>query len=110
MVVHAPQIQSLWVKNFLHGLYLLLALTLFYEIYQVITLRAEALYSGNPAIPLLWIIVFIMHISRIEFLQHPIFSRPIKVFHIVYLLLTLTLFYEIYQVAAFRAATMNGGN
>ena len=110
LVVHAPQIQSLQVKKFLHGLYLLLILTLFYEIYQVITLRAETMYSGSLMIPLLWIIVFIMHISRIEFLQHPIFSRPIKVFHIVYLLMTLTLFYEIYQVAAFRAATMYGGN
>ena len=111
LVAHAPQIQSLWVKNFLHGLYLLLTLTLLYEIYQIIALRAETAYSGSPLIPLLWIIVFIMHaLKGIEPLRRPIFSHPIKGFHIVYLLMTLTLFYEIYQVAAFRAATMNGGN
>ena len=116
LVVHAPQIQVLQrtifqgsIKGF-HIVYLLLTLTLLYEIYQVIALRAETVYSGSLLIPLLWIIVFIMHVSRIEPLRRPIFSHPIKGFHIVYLLMTLTLFYEIYQVAAFRAATMDGGN
>ena len=112
LVVHAPQIQALQRTIFSHPIkvfhivYLLLTLTLFYEIYQIITLRAETAYSGSPLIPLLWIIVFIMHASRIR----TIFSHPIKVFHIVYLLMALTLFYEIYQVVAFRAATMAGGN
>ena len=116
LVVHAPQIQALRRTIFqgsmkaLPIVYLLLTLTLLYEIYQVITLRAETAYSGSPLIPLLWIIVFIMHASRIEPLRRTLLSRPIKVFHIVYLLMTLTLFYEIYQVAAFRAATMDGGN
>ena len=117
LVVHSSPIQSLQFTRFLtmgqksfHIVYLLLTLTLFYEIYQAITLRAETAYSSNPVIPLLWIIVFIMHISRIQSLQRTIFPRPIKVFHIVYLLMLLTLFYEIYQVAAFRAATMYGGN
>ena len=120
LVVHIPQIQSMIFQGSMKAfsivyktfpiVYLLLALTLLYEIYQVITLRAETAYSGSPLIPLLWIIVFIMHISRIEFLRRTLFSRPIKVFHIVYLLMTLTLFYEIYQVIAFRAATMYGGN
>ena len=120
LVAHAPQIQSmifqgsmkvfLIVYKTVPIVYLLLALILLYEIYQVITLRAETAYSGSPLIPLLWIIVFIMHISSIESLRRALFSRPIKVFHIVYLLMTLTLFYEIYQVVAFRAATMAGGN
>ena len=116
LVVHAPQIQALRRTIFQGSMkvfpivYLLLTLTLFYEIYQVITLRAETAYSGSPLIPLLWIIVFMMHISRIEFLRRTLFSRPIKIFHLVYLLMTLTLFYEIYQVVAFRAATMYGGN
>ena len=117
LVVHAPQIQTLQRTIFQGSMkafpivYLLLTLTLFYEIYQVITLRAETVYSGSLLILPLWIIVFIMHALRgIEPLRHPIFSHPLKVFPIVYLLMTLTLFYEIYQVAAFRAATMNGGN
>ena len=120
LVVHIPQIQSMIFQGSMKAfpivykvlpiVYLLLTLTLFYEIYQVITLRAEALYSGNLMIPLLWIIVFMMHASRIEPLRRTLFSRPIKVFHIVYLLMLLTLFYEIYQVIAFRAATMYGGN
>ena len=116
IVVHARQIQSLQFAPFqrpikvFHIVYLLLSLTLFYEIYQVITLRAKTMYSGNLLIPLLWIIVFIMHNSRIQPLHRTIFPYPIKVFHIVYLLMTLTLFYEIYLVVAFRAARMDGGN
>ena len=116
LVVHAPQIQSLRRTIFQVPMkvspiiYLLLTLTLFYEIYQVIALRAETAYSDSLLIPPLWIIVFIMHVSRIEPLRRPIFSHPIKGFHIVYLLMTLTLFYEIYQIGAFRAATMDGGN
>ncbi len=120
LVVHIPQIQSMIFQESMKAfsivykalpiVYLLLTLTLLYEIYQVITLRAETAYNGNPLIPLLWIIVFIMHISRIEPLRRMLLSRPIKVFHIVYLLMTLTLFYEIYQIIAFRAATMYGGN
>ena len=115
LVVHVPQIQSMIFQESMKAfsiiykalpiVYLLLTMTLLYEIYQVITLRAETAYSGSPLIPLLWIIVFIMHASRIR----TIFLHPIKVFHIVYLLMTLTLFYEIYQVAAFRAAIMFGG-
>ena len=117
LVVHAPQIQTLQRTIFQGSMkafpivYLLLTLTLLYEIYQIITLRAETAYSGSLLIPLLWIIVFIMHaLKGIEPWRRPIFSRPIKGFHIVYLLMILTLFYEIYQVAAFRAATMDGGN
>ena len=115
LIVHAPQIQSLRWTIFQGSMkvfpivYLLLTLTLFYEIYQVITLRAETVYSGSLLIPPLWIIVFIMHALRIEPFWRTIFSRPMKVFPIVYLLMTLTLFYEIYQIGAFRAATMNGG-
>ena len=61
-------------------------------------------------IPLLWTIGLAVHSPQIQSLQFKLFQRRVKVFHIVYLLMTLTLFYEIYQVAAFRAATMYGGN
>ena len=61
-------------------------------------------------IPLLWTIGLVVHSPQIQSLQFTLLQRRVKVFHIVYLLMTLTLFYEIYQVAAFRAATMYGGN
>ena len=89
LVVHAPQIQTLQRTIFQGSMkafpivYLLLTLTLLYEIYQIITLRAETAYSGSPLIPLLWIIVFIMHaLKGIEPLRRTLFSRPIKGFHI----------------------------
>ena len=61
-------------------------------------------------IPLLWTIGLAVHSPQIQSLQFTLFQRRVKVFHIVYLLMLLTLFYEIYQVIAFRAAAMHGGN
>ncbi len=61
-------------------------------------------------IPLLWTIGLALHSPQIQSLQFTLFQRPIKVLHTVYLLMLLTLFYEIHQLVAFRAATMNGGN
>ena len=62
------------------------------------------------AIPLLWTIGLVVHSPQIQSLQFTLFQRRVKVFHIIYLLMTLTLFYEIYQIIAFRAAAMYGGN
>ena len=61
-------------------------------------------------IPLLWTIGLALHSPQIQSLQFTLFQRPIKVFRTVYLLMLLTLFYEIYQLVAFRAAMMDGGN
>ena len=38
-----------------------------------------------------------------------ILNRPVKAIYIVYLLMILTVFYELYLVAVFRAAAMYGG-
>ena len=61
-------------------------------------------------IPLLWTIGLVVHAPQIQSLQLRIFQRPVKVFHLVYLLMTLMLFYEIYLIVAFRAAAMYGGS
>ena len=60
-------------------------------------------------IPLLWAVGAVAHAPRIQSLRLMILRRPVKVFHIVYLLMILTVFYELYLVAAFRAAAMYGG-
>ena len=60
-------------------------------------------------IPLLWTVGLAVHSPQIQSLQFTLFQQQVKVFHIVYLLMTLTVFYEIYLVVAFRAARMYGG-
>ena len=60
-------------------------------------------------IPLLWTLGLVVHTPQIQSLQFILFQRPIKVFHIVYLLMTLTLFHEIYQIITIRAAILYGG-
>ena len=60
-------------------------------------------------IPLLWAVGAIVHAPQIQSLQFMILKRPVKVIYIVYLLMILTVFYELYLVAAFRAAVMYGG-
>ena len=60
-------------------------------------------------IPLLWTVGLAVHSPQIQSLQFTLFQQQVKVFHIVYLLITLTVFYEIYLVVAFRAARMDGG-
>ena len=60
-------------------------------------------------IPLLWAVGLVGHAPRMQSFQFMILRRPVKVFHIAYLLMILTVFYELYLVAAFRAAVMYGG-
>ncbi len=60
-------------------------------------------------IPLLWTVGAVVHAPQMQSFQFMILRRPVKVFHIVYLLMILTVFYELYWVAAFRAAAMYGG-
>lgn len=60
-------------------------------------------------IPLLWTVGAVVHAPQMQSFQFMILRRPVKVFHIAYLLMILTVFYELYWVAAFRAAEMYGG-
>ena len=89
---------------------------LFFALYALSFIWFMPLIGEGPRtvlallIPLLWTIGLTVHSPRIQSLQFTLFQRRVKVFHIVYLLMLLTLFYEIYQVVTVRAATMYGGN
>ena len=61
-------------------------------------------------IPLLWTVGAIVHAPKIQSLQFMILKRPVKVIYIVYLLMILTVFYELCLVVVFRAARMYGGS
>ena len=89
---------------------------LFFSLYALSFIWYMPLIGEGPRtvlallIPLLWTIGLAVHSPRIQSLQFTLFQRRVKVFHIVYLLMLLTVFYEIYQVVTVRAAVMYGGN
>ena len=89
---------------------------LFFSLYALSFIWYMPLIGEGPRtilallIPLLWTIGLTVHSPRIQSLQFTLFQRRVKVFHIVYLLMLLTVFYEIYQVVTVRAAVMYGGN
>ena len=60
-------------------------------------------------IPLLWIVGLVVHAPQIQSLQFTISQRAVKVIDIVYLLMLLTVFCELYLVVTFRATAMYGG-
>jgi len=60
-------------------------------------------------IPLLWITGFIIHSPQIQSLQLILFQRPIRVIYIVYGMMIITVFFEIYQLATYRAVLLYGG-
>jgi len=60
-------------------------------------------------IPLLWITGFIIHSPQIQSLQLILFQRPIRVIYIVYGMMITTVFFEIYQLATYRALLLYGG-
>ncbi len=60
-------------------------------------------------IPLLWIIGFTVHSPQIQSLQFKLLRPYVKAVDIIYLLMTLTLFHEIYQIITIRAAILYGG-
>ena len=87
---------------------------LFFVLYTLSSAWYMPIVRGNRTflallIPLLWTLGLVVHTPQIQSLQFILFQRPIKVFHIVYLLMTLTLFYEIHLVVTFRAAILYGG-
>ncbi len=93
------------------GLYILL----FFVLYGLSFLWFIPISGRGPRtiftlmIPLLWTIGFIVHSPQIQSLQFKLFQRTIRVIDIAYVLMLLTLFYEIYQVVTVRAAGLYGG-
>jgi len=108
--------KGIQLRNNYKYIYVAWYVLLFFTLYALSFAWYVPLIGEGPrtflalVIPLLWTIGLAVHSSQIQSLQFKIFQRPIKVFHTVYLLMLLTVFYEIYHVVAFRAATMVGGN
>ena len=98
-------------KNVHIGLYILL----FFVLYGLSFLWFIPISGRGPRtiftlmIPLLWIIGFIVHSPQMQSLQFKLFQRTIRIIDITYVLMLLTLFYEIYQIVTVRAAGLYGG-
>ena len=62
------------------------------------------------AIPLLWTLGLVMHRREIQALRIRLMGREMRLFDVAWLLMLLTLAYEIYEVVTIDAASMDGGN
>ena len=60
-------------------------------------------------IPFFWTIGLIVHSKALQDLRITLFGYQIKLVDLAYLLISATLFYEINQVIAWRAASLYGG-
>ena len=102
-------------KNNHKNVHIALYILLFFILYGLSFLWFIPISGRGPRtiftlmIPLLWTIGFIVHSPQMQSLQFKLFQRTIRVIDITYVLMLLTLFYEIYQVVTVRAAELYGG-
>ena len=108
-------LKGVWRQKRRQNMHIVWYVLLFFLLYAL-SFAWQAIIMGGGTrgilalvIPLLWTIGLVVHAPQIQSLQLRIFQGRVKVFHIVYLLMTLTLFCEIYLIVTFRAATMYGG-
>ena len=102
-------------KNNHKNVHIALYILLFFVLYGLSFLWFIPISGRGPRtiftlmIPLLWTIGLAVHSPQMHSLQFKLFQCTIRVINITYVLMLLTLFYEIYQVVTVRAAELYGG-
>lgn len=91
-----------------------LYLTFFFLVYLIFSFWAWTITTGPRValmllIPLYWTIGLLLESTGIKSLNIVIIRRRIQLWHVVYLVLIAIMLFQVYELVAFRAATLYGG-